>query len=74
MGQATTALEGADALVIVTEWKEFRSPDFAHLARTLRQPVVFDGRNLFEPADMQALGLEYHAIGRGTPGTRPAPH
>ena len=65
--QATTALEGADALVIVTEWKEFRSPDFAHLAATLRQPVVFDGRNLFEPADMCALGLEYHAIGRCTP-------
>lgn len=67
VGQATTALEGADALVIVTEWKEFRSPDFAHLAATLRQPVIFDGRNLFEPADMSALGLEYHAIGRGTP-------
>ena len=66
VGQATTALEGADALVIVTEWKEFRSPDFAHLAATLRQPVIFDGRNLFEPADMSALGLEYHAIGRGT--------
>ncbi|HAU56835.1 MAG TPA: UDP-glucose 6-dehydrogenase [Comamonadaceae bacterium] len=69
--QATTALEGADALVIVTEWKEFRSPDFAHLAATLRQPVVFDGRNLFEPADMQALGLEYHAIGRGAPPNAP---
>ncbi|NUN61965.1 MAG: UDP-glucose/GDP-mannose dehydrogenase family protein [Burkholderiaceae bacterium] len=67
VGQATTALEGADALVIVTEWKEFRSPDFPHLAATLRQPVIFDGRNLFEPADMSALGLEYHAIGRGTP-------
>ena len=66
VGQATTALEGADALVIVTEWKEFRSPDFAHLAATLRQPVIFDGRNLFEPADMSELGLEYHAIGRGT--------
>ena len=67
VGQATTALEGADALVIVTEWKEFRSPDFAHLAAALRQPVIFDGRNLFEPADMRALGLEYHAIGRGAP-------
>ena len=65
--QAQAALEDADALVIVTEWKEFRSPDFVHLAATLRQPIVFDGRNLFEPADMQALGLEYHAIGRGTP-------
>ena len=65
------ALANADALVIVTEWKEFRSPDFAHLAATLRQPVVFDGRNLFEPADMQALGLEYHAIGRGAPLNAP---
>jgi len=61
------ALDDADALLIVTEWKEFRSPDFAHLAATLRQPVLFDGRNLFEPADMRALGIEYHAIGRGTP-------
>ena len=67
LDQADAALEGADALVIVTEWKEFRSPDFAHLAATLRQPVVFDGRNLFEPAEIKALGIEYHAIGRGTP-------
>ena len=67
VSQATTAVEAADALVIVTEWKEFRSPDFGHLAAALRQPVIFDGRNLFEPADMRALGLEYHAIGRGAP-------
>ena len=58
------ALEGADALVIVTEWKEFRSPDFAHLAATLKHPVVFDGRNLFEPDTMRTAGLEYHPIGR----------
>ena len=67
LGQADATLEGADALVIVTEWKEFRSPDFAYLAATLRQPVIFDGRNLFEPAEMQALGIDYYAIGRGTP-------
>ena len=67
LDQAHAVLEGADALVIVTEWKEFRSPDFAYLAATLRQPVIFDGRNLFEPADMHALGFEYHAIGRGAP-------
>ncbi|MCO5111820.1 MAG: UDP-glucose/GDP-mannose dehydrogenase family protein [Burkholderiaceae bacterium] len=73
LDQVHAVLEDADALVIVTEWKEFRSPDFAHLARALRQPVVFDGRNLFEPADMQALGLEYHAVGRGTPSTPPLP-
>lgn len=69
--QADAALTGADALVIATEWKEFRSPDFAHLAATLRERVVFDGRNLFEPAELQAAGLEYHAIGRGAPPTSP---
>jgi len=63
---ANAALEGADALVIVTEWKEFRTPDFDHIKRTLRQPVVFDGRNLYEPPLMQALGLEHWGIGRGT--------
>ena len=61
---AADALEGADALLLVTEWKEFRTPDFEHIKATLKQPVVFDGRNLWEPALMQALGLEYHAIGR----------
>jgi UDPglucose 6-dehydrogenase len=58
------ALEGADALVIVTEWKEFRNPDFDHVKATLKQPVVFDGRNLYEPALMKSLGIEYHAVGR----------
>ena len=62
--QADAALAGADALVIVTEWKEFRSPDFAHLAATLKHPVVFDGRNLFDPDTMRTAGLEYHPIGR----------
>ena len=67
---ATAALEGADALVIVTEWKEFRSPDFDAFAQRLRQPLVFDGRNLFEPELMQQLKIEYHCIGR--PLMRPA--
>jgi UDPglucose 6-dehydrogenase len=58
------ALAGADALVIVTEWKEFRSPDFDRLAQSLSQKLVFDGRNLYEPAQLQDAGLEYHAIGR----------
>jgi UDPglucose 6-dehydrogenase len=58
------ALEGADALVIVTEWKEFRNPDFEHIKATLRQPVVFDGRNLYEPALMKSFGIEYRAVGR----------
>lgn len=58
------ALDGADALVIVTEWKPFRSPDFQRMKALMRQPLVFDGRNLYEPARVRAAGLEYHAIGR----------
>jgi UDPglucose 6-dehydrogenase len=61
---AMDALQGADALVIVTEWKEFRSPDFGRIKSTLRHPVVFDGRNMFAPASVEAAGIEYHAIGR----------
>ncbi len=61
---AMQALQGADALVIVTEWKEFRSPDFARIRAALRQPVIFDGRNMFAPAVVAAAGLEYHPIGR----------
>ncbi len=63
---ALAAAEGADALVIVTEWKEFRSPDFERLRALLRTPLVFDGRNLWDPALPEAAGLEYHAIGRRT--------
>ncbi|WP_406851396.1 UDP-glucose/GDP-mannose dehydrogenase family protein [Herbaspirillum huttiense] len=61
---AMEALEGADALVIVTEWKSFKSPDFAAVKASLKEPLVFDGRNLFEPLSMARMGLEYHAIGR----------
>ncbi|EIF68237.1 UDP-glucose 6-dehydrogenase, partial [Burkholderia pseudomallei 1258a] len=61
---ADDALAGADALVIVTEWKEFKSPDFAHLKSVLKAPVIFDGRNLYEPDAMAELGIDYHAIGR----------
>jgi UDPglucose 6-dehydrogenase len=57
-------LSGADALVIVTEWKEFRSPDFGEVKRLLRQPLVFDGRNLYDPAMVRDAGLEYYSIGR----------
>ncbi len=64
VGSALEALEGTDALAIVTEWQEFRSPDFAALARRLRAPVIFDGRNLYDPAVPRAAGIEYHAIGR----------
>jgi len=58
-------LQGSDALAICTEWQEFRSPDFAALKSTLKQPVVFDGRNLYEPALMAQQGIRYFAIGRG---------
>jgi UDPglucose 6-dehydrogenase len=58
------ALEGADALVIVTEWKEFRSPDFARIKSTLKQPVIFDGRNLYEPSLVGGFGIDYLPIGR----------
>jgi UDPglucose 6-dehydrogenase len=57
-------LAGADALVIVTEWKEFKSPDFGHLKSVLKTPVIFDGRNLYEPEAMAELGIDYYAIGR----------
>ena len=59
------ALEGADALAIVTEWQEFRSPDFEHIKATLKTPAIFDGRNLYDPAHMVRMGFNYYAIGRG---------
>jgi UDPglucose 6-dehydrogenase len=61
-------LEQADALAIVTEWNEFRNPDFEVMARLLRQPVIFDGRNLYDPARMAAVGFTYHGIGRAAAG------
>ncbi|MGK2898246.1 MAG: UDP-glucose dehydrogenase family protein [Burkholderiaceae bacterium] len=64
---AAQALEGADALIIVTEWKEFRTPDLDAVREALRDHVVFDGRNLYDPALMRSLGLEYHPIGRSAP-------
>ena len=59
------ALDGADTLVIITEWQEFRSPDFLLLKQKLKDGVVIDGRNLYEPASVENLGLKYYAIGRG---------
>ncbi|OWQ49198.1 UDP-glucose 6-dehydrogenase [Roseateles noduli] len=64
--RAEHALADSDALVIVTEWKEFRTPDFDRIKSELKQPLIFDGRNLYEPALMKTLGIEHHAIGRGT--------
>jgi UDPglucose 6-dehydrogenase len=58
-------LEGADALAIVTEWREFRSPDFDAIKSVLRTPTIFDGRNLYDPAHMARAGFDYYAIGRG---------
>ncbi len=60
----TAALDGADALVIVTEWKEFRSPDFSAVKDKLKAPVIFDGRNLYDPKLLRSMGFEYFAIGR----------
>lgn len=62
---AYDALDGADALVVVTEWKQFRSPDFARLREMLNDAVVFDGRNLYDPQEIEAAGLAYYGIGRG---------
>ena len=59
------ALDGADALVIITEWQEFRSPDFDQVKESLTDPVIFDGRNLYEPALLDTMGITYYAIGRG---------
>src|SRR3984893_12509326 len=64
---AYEAAQGADALAIVTEWQEFRSPDFERLKQILKAPVIFDGRNLYDPAMVSRFGLTYHAIGRGKP-------
>jgi UDPglucose 6-dehydrogenase len=63
---AMEAVQGADGLVIMTEWKAFRSPEFDELREALRTPVIFDGRNLYEPAVVASHGLEYFAIGRPT--------
>ncbi len=66
VGQPMQALQNADALVIVTEWKEFRSPDFEAIARQLKTPQIFDGRNMYEPAVVKRAGLRYYGIGRGS--------
>ena len=62
--KSNDTLEGADALIIVTEWKAFRSPDFDLLKQKLKKPIIFDGRNLFEPENLSELGFIYHGIGR----------
>ena len=64
------ALEQADALAVVTEWNEFRNPDFEVMRRLMRQPVIFDGRNVYDPARMAALGFTYQGIGRPVRSTK----
>ncbi len=64
--QPMDALDGADALLVVTEWKAFRSPNFEAMKALLKTPLIFDGRNLYDPATLRAQGFEYHAIGRRT--------
>jgi UDPglucose 6-dehydrogenase len=65
MSSKESALEGADFLVICTEWQSFRAPDFKLIKEKLSVPLIFDGRNLFEPHLMMEYGLHYYAIGRG---------
>lgn len=65
MGTKEAALRGADALIVITEWQEFKAPDFEMLAETLAAPVLFDGRNLYDPDRLAERGFAYYAIGRG---------
>ena len=64
---AEDAVKGADALAVATEWREFRSPDFGILNSSLKTPVIFDGRNVYEPEHMRQIGFEYFGVGRGAP-------
>jgi len=63
------ALQGADALLICTEWQLFRTPDFAQMKQGLNNPIIFDGRNLYDVQEMQDLGWEYTSIGRPSTAT-----
>ena len=65
MGTKEATLNGADCLVICTEWQAFRAPNFEQIKTSVRDSVIFDGRNLFEPETVSEYGLEYYAIGRG---------
>ena len=69
VGEQYEALESADALAVVTEWNQFRSPDFERIKRMLQQPLVFDGRNLYSPQLMKELGFVYYCVGRSEPAT-----
>jgi UDPglucose 6-dehydrogenase len=60
-----STLDDASALVIVTEWQEFRSPDFEAIKQRLLEPVIFDGRNVYDPEALRELGFKYFGVGRG---------
>jgi UDPglucose 6-dehydrogenase len=60
------ALENADAMILVTEWKTFRRPDFKRMGQLLNQKIIFDGRNQYDPEEVAEFGFEYHGIGRET--------
>jgi UDPglucose 6-dehydrogenase len=61
---AYDAVKSVDALLLVTEWNEFREPDFTRVRRMMKEPVIFDGRNLYDPKQLRALGFTYSSIGR----------
>jgi len=65
--KAINAIQGSDALIIATEWQEFKSPDFAAIKKKLLTPAIFDGRNLYDPQYVASCGLEYHSMGRPVP-------
>ena len=65
VGTREEALKGADALIIATEWKVFQSADFEAIKSQLKQPAIFDGRNIYDPDFMKGQGFDYFAIGRG---------
>jgi UDPglucose 6-dehydrogenase len=66
VGNMLDAVSGADALVLITEWKQFRQPDFNELKNRMKNPIIFDGRNQYNPSQMRAIGFEYYCIGRNT--------
>jgi UDPglucose 6-dehydrogenase len=65
-GDQYEAVDGADALLLITEWKQFRNPDFERIKKKLRLPVIFDGRNQYDPKELADQGFEYFGIGRGS--------
>ena len=69
-GDQYQALDGADALVVVTEWNEFRVPNFGLMAKLMKSRVIFDGRNIYEPAEMKELEFTHYGIGRGKAGSQ----